>query len=89
MENVTWRAGYNYGEQPISKENAAINILAPAVVEEHFTAGVSYDLDNDHQISVAVMYAPEKTVTGPNLFDPTQNVSLTMDQFEIEVAYTF
>ena len=89
MPKVTWRAGYNYGEQPISEENAAINILAPAVVEEHFTGGFSYDLDSGNQVSVAVMYAPSNTVTGPNLFDPTQQVSLEMSQWELEVAYTF
>lgn len=89
MSKVTWRAGYNYGEQPISEENVAINILAPAVVEEHFTGGFSYDLDSGNQVSVAVMYAPSNTVTGPNLFDPTQQVSLEMSQWELEVAYTF
>jgi long-chain fatty acid transport protein len=86
---ITWRAGYNYGEQPISAEDAVINIFAPAVIEEHFTAGFCLDLPRERHLSVALMYAPEKTVTGPNLFDPTQQISLSMDQFELEVAYSF
>ena len=89
MEGITWRVGYNYGEQPIAPENVSINILAPATVEEHFTAGFCLDLSNEDHISVALMYAPEKEVTGPNLFDPTQNVSVRMDQWEVEFAYTF
>ena len=89
MDGITLRAGYSYGEQPISDENVTINILAPATVEQHFTAGFSMDRDNGDQISIAVMYAPEKSVTGNNLFDPTQKVTLTMSQFELEFAYSF
>lgn len=89
MEGITLRAGYSYGEQPISAENATINILAPATVEQHFTAGFSMDRDNGDQMSIAVMYAPEKSVSGPNLFDPTQEVTLSMSQFEVEFAYSF
>lgn len=86
---VTWRVGYNYGEQPISEQNALVNILAPAVVEQHFTFGFGWERDNGHGISVAFMYAPEKSVTGGNLFDPTQQIELSMDQYEFEFAYTF
>lgn len=86
---VSWRVGYNYGEQPIKGENVAINILAPATIEEHFTAGFCYDLDSGDHISVAVMYAPEKQVSGTNFFDPTQQIELSMDQWEVEFAYTF
>lgn len=89
MEGITLRAGYSYGEQPISAQNVTINILAPATVEQHFTAGFSMDRDNGDQMSIAVMYAPEKSVSGPNLFDPTQQVTLSMSQFEIEFAYSF
>jgi long-chain fatty acid transport protein len=35
------------------------------------------------------MYAPEKTISGPNYFDPTQKVELTMEQFELEVSYSW
>jgi long-chain fatty acid transport protein len=35
------------------------------------------------------MYAPEKSVTGPNMFDPTQTIELSMDQFEFELSYLF
>jgi long-chain fatty acid transport protein len=89
LDGITLRAGFNYGEQPISGENAVINILAPAVVEQHFTVGADFDLSNGHRISTAFMYAPEKEVTGTNFFDPTQEVTLRMDQWEFEFAYTF
>lgn len=89
MDGITLRAGYNYGEQPIADQDAAINILAPATVEEHFTFGICKERDNGDHMSLAFMYAPSKEVTGPNLFDPTQTVTFGMDQFEIEFAYSF
>ena len=89
LDGITLRAGYSYGEQPISDSDAAINILAPATVEEHFTFGICRELSNGDHLSLAFMYAPENEVSGPNFFDPTQDITFAMDQFEIEFAYSF
>ncbi|EED36954.1 SalD [Luminiphilus syltensis NOR5-1B] len=89
LPNLTWLAGYNYGEQPIDDSDAVINILAPGVVEQHFTGGFRLMLDSGDMLSAAIMYAPKKSVSGANFFDPTQQVELSMKQFEIEVSYTF
>jgi long-chain fatty acid transport protein len=89
MDGISFRFGYNYAEQPIGADDVPINILAPATVEQHFTAGFCIERANGDDISVAFMYAPEKSVRGPNLFDPTQTIEFGMNQFEIEVAYSF
>ena len=34
-----------------------------------------------------LMYAPKNTLTGQNMFDPTQEIELKMSQFEFEVSY--
>ena len=85
----TFRAGYNYGEQPINQDDVLFNILAPATVEQHFTFGLSRKRDNGDEFSVALMYAPENSVSGTSAFDPTQEIELTMDQFEIEFSYSW
>jgi long-chain fatty acid transport protein len=85
----TYRFGYNYSEQPINDNDVVVNILAPAVVEQHFTFGVSRKTRKGNELSVAFMYAPENTITGTNLFDPTQTIDLTMDQYEIEFSWSF
>ena len=66
-----------------------VNILAPATVEQHLTFGVSRKTRNDNELSLAVMYAPEKTISGPNTFDPTQFVELTMSQWELELSWSW
>jgi len=83
------RFGYSRGDQPISPADVLINTLAPGVIEQHLTLGLTQTLNNGHRLSVALMYAPENSVRGTSLFDPTQSIQLSMDQYEIEVSYTF
>ena len=88
-ESNTWRFGYSYGEQPIRSPDVLFNILAPGVMEQHVTFGFTRKAASGGEWNISFMYAPENSVTGPSLFDPTQTIELTMDQLEFEVAYRF
>ena len=88
-ENNVWRFGYSYGEQPIQAADVLFNILAPGVMEQHFTVGWTHMRDRGGMWNFAFMYAPENSVTGPSFFDPTQTIELKMSQFEFEVSYRF
>ncbi len=87
-EDWTWRFGYSYGDQPISSDQMTFNILAPGVIEQHITAGFTLERTKGRQFNMAFMYAPNNKVTGPNNFDPTQNVTFEMYQWEIEASYS-
>lgn len=82
----TWRFGVSQTDQPINQSHL-FNILAPAVVETHLTAGFTRQLDGGREFSTSFMYAPEKSIRGGNDFDPTQTIELEMDQFELEFSY--
>lgn len=83
----TWRAGYSHTDQPISGENITFNIVAPAVVEDHYTFGFTRDTGKG-ELNFAAMYAPENTVSGKNAFsNGFQDVSLSMRQYELEVSW--
>ena len=86
-DSSTWRFGYSYGEQPIQSADVVFNILAPGVMEQHFTFGMTKSRQGGGAWNFSVMYAPSKTVTGVNMFDPTQEIELEMSQFEFEVSY--
>jgi len=86
-DNNTWRFGYSYGKQPIQAADVLFNILAPGVMEQHITAGWTRQRSSGGQLSLSFMYAPEKSITGPSMFDPLQTITLSMSQFEFEVAY--
>jgi len=83
-DTTTWRFGYSYGEQPIQEADVTFNILAPGVMEQHFTLGLTKNKWN-----FSMMYAPTKKVEGQNMFDLTQLIEIKMSQFEFEFSYAF
>ncbi len=86
-ETYSWKFGYSYGEQPIQSADVLFNILAPGVMEQHFTVGLTRQQANGGVLNFGFMYAPEKSVSGPNFFDPFQTITIEMNQFEFEVSY--
>lgn len=85
----TWRVGASHTEQPVPDEEVTLNILAPAVVETHFTAGFTKAMENNNEFSFSFMYAPSKSVKGKNAFDPGQDVEIEMSQYEVELGYSW
>ena len=87
----TWtlRGGYSFTDQPIPKDQMTFNILAPAVMEDHFSVGFTKKQAGGNEWNLSFMYAPEQTLKGPSNFDPTQTVEFSMHQFELEVSYSW
>lgn len=85
----TWRAGFSITNQPIEKDQMTFNILAPGVMEEHFTVGFTQKQKNGNELNLSFMYAPPVEVKGPQNFDPTQQVRLEMQQIELELSYSW
>ncbi len=89
-DDWTFRVGYSFADhQPIPKDQMTFNILAPGVIEEHFTAGFTHHMEDGNELNMSAMYAPTKTVKGPNNFDPTQTIEFSMHQFALEVSYSW
>jgi long-chain fatty acid transport protein len=91
-ESNLWRFGYSYGEQPIQAADVLFNILAPGVMEQHITFGLTHTTQRGSIWNFSFMYAPENSVTGPSFFEPSpqpQTIELKMSQLEFEVSYRF
>ena len=58
------RAGYGYTTQPVPQSQTFLNILAPGVVQNHFTVGGTWTSDGGTEVSGAVLYAPKTPVNG-------------------------
>lgn len=90
---TTLRAGFNRGRNPITSSNLTFNILAPGVMTNHYTAGFTYALAKDSEITGAFMYAPSRSVSGPSLFNAVMgpgaggNETIRMRQFSFGVAW--
>ena len=88
-ESTTWRFGYSYGKQPIRGADVLFNILAPGVMEQHITVGMTRRNGSGNAWNFSFMYAPTNSIKAPSAFDPTQTIELSMHQFEFEVSYSF
>jgi len=80
----TIRVGYSHAEQPIPESQTLFNTLAPAVIEDHFTAGWTMKVGNNQEFNLAGMYAPSNSVKGQNPVD--QFAASGGTQVEIEMA---
>ncbi len=67
--SLTLRAGYNKTGNPVQARDVTFNIIAPGVVQDHFTLGFTYALNKTSELTMAYMYAPSKSVTGSSLFN--------------------
>ncbi len=85
--DMTWRVGYSDGDQPIPSSEVTFNILAPGVMTKHVTFGFTKQFDADSALDFAFMFAPSEEVDGTNTFDPSQEIELEMEQYELAVSY--
>lgn len=83
-------AGYSKANQPVPESEVLFNILAPGVIEEHLTFGVSRAVTRG-RFNVALMYAPAQTVKGANPLEApgAQTIELKMNEWEIEFGFNF
>jgi len=87
-KQLTLRAGYSHADQPISGSDVEFNILAPAVIEDHATLGLTYTMGSGDELSVAYMHGFENTVKGPSLFFGGQD-EIKMHQDSIGIQYSW
>ena len=85
--NVTGRFGYSHASQPVGSDQVLFNVLAPGVVEDHITFGATITTRMG-DVTVEAMRALSNSVDGPNPFDTTQTVRLSMEQFEIGASWS-
>jgi len=90
-DDVSVRFGYSYNENPIESADVLFNILAPGVVQQHFTAGMRYALSQNWEFEVAGLYVPEVTVSGPEIApgNPGHNVEISLRQYEVTFGLTY
>jgi long-chain fatty acid transport protein len=89
-KDLTLRAGFSSGRQPIPESQTFFNILAPGVIENHLTLGATWTLANKSELSIGYMHGFEKKVNGSGstaLLGTTDEVNLKMHQDSIGIAY--
>jgi long-chain fatty acid transport protein len=88
---LTVRVGYNRADNPVP--NKYVSFLFPATVENHYTAGVGYQINNSSGIDFALSYVPEVKVkesnTETNNLGTTPATTITHSQVNWQIMYTY
>jgi long-chain fatty acid transport protein len=82
---LTLRAGYGKTDNPVLARDVTFNILAPGVVEDHYTLGFTYAIDKTSEITGAYMHAKRNSVSGASLFNafaPGMGGSETIEMYQ-------
>lgn len=61
---LTLRAGYGRSGNPVPRSETLLNVLAPGVVQDHFTAGATWTLPSGLELTAYAMRAPRNDVAG-------------------------
>lgn len=89
-KDLTLRAGYNYGKQPVPSSETMFNVLAPGVVEKHLTVGATWAMSKNSELSVSYMHAFNKQVNGASSIPAGfggGNADVRMSQNALGIAY--
>lgn len=68
--SLTLRGGYNHSGLPFDSSQTFFNLLAPAVVQHHLTAGATFALRNGREVNIAYQHAFERTLNGVKSIPP-------------------
>jgi long-chain fatty acid transport protein len=96
---LTLRAGYSHTDSPIVGASLAdcmalssncgevtLNILAPAVIEDHITLGFTYTLASGNEVTMAYMHAFKNDVSGQGNFG-TDNIQMYQNSLGIQYSW--
>jgi len=83
---LTGRIGANLSDNPIP--NQYVSALWPAIIENHYTAGIGYALSKVSTLDFGVSYAPEVKVTNPNGGGPGIANTITHSQLNWQLMYS-
>lgn len=94
---MTLRAGYSHTDSPIKGSDCStltncgevmLNILAPAVIEDHVTLGFTYTLASGNEVTMAYMHGFKNDVSGVNPLSGSGN-TIEMYQNSLGIQYSW
>lgn len=89
-EKHTVRVGYSHADQPIPESETLFNILAPAVIEDHITAGWTMKVGDNQEFNLSGMYAPSNSVKGNNPIDGgLTQIEIEMSQWDVQAGWAW
>jgi long-chain fatty acid transport protein len=89
-DTLTLRVGYNHSTQPVANNQTYFNVLAPAVVQHHATAGLTWKVSKDTELSAFYAHAFESQVHGSNnFFGANPDIRMKQDSFGLSAEWKY
>lgn len=89
----TFRLGYSHNNNPIQPSDVTLNILAPGVVTDHISGGLSYGFAKNWALDLAAVVSPRNSVSGievtPQGPNPFRRISIYLSEFEVTAGLTY
>ena len=91
---LTLRAGYSHADQPIARSQTFLNILAPGVIQDHLSLGLTWATSANGELSLAYTHGFEKKIDGngsiPAAFGGGEaNLKMSQDIFGLAYGWKF
>jgi long-chain fatty acid transport protein len=97
-QQLTLRAGYSHTDSPIKSNNCSalsgncsetsFNIIAPAVIEDHVTLGLTYALASGNEVTVAYMHGFKNDVSGRAIpLGGTEKIQMYQNSLGIQYSW--
>ena len=85
-EGVKLRAGASFNNNPVTGNDATLNILAPGVSTQHYSVGAGFATSERSSLNFVFMYSPDSSTSGIEITpagpNPGHTIELKMHQFE-------
>lgn len=89
----TFRVGYSHNNNPIQSRDVTINILAPGVVTDHISGGLSYRVTPNSTVDLAAVVSPRHSVSGIEITpagpNPFRTITIYLSEFEVTAGWTY
>ncbi|MEA3276816.1 MAG: outer membrane protein transport protein [Pseudomonadota bacterium] len=88
-EKLSFMGGVSYNTEFSSGRQALFNVLAPATVRWHLTAGATYRHSASDAFNLSLAYMPKEELSGTSpSITQSQTGSIYMEQWDIEVSWS-
>lgn len=93
-DQLTLRAGWNHTDNPVNSTNVFFNTIAPGVVQDHATLGLTYALARNIDVSADYVHAFNHSVTGALAPPPqgpggSETLSMSQNSLGVSIGYRF
>lgn len=93
-ESLYERTGFSHADQPVQRDQTFLNVLAPGVIQDHLSVGLTWRVTPGNELSLAYTHGFEQEVKGnvsiPAAFGGGEaNLKMSQDILGVDYAKTF